>query len=52
MPRTSEPVPTSTEHNEHDHALDSDRRRSLDRMIEIAEESGMYELTATPKRTP
>jgi excisionase family DNA binding protein len=26
-------------------------REALDRMVEIAEESGMYELTATPKRT-
>ncbi|MCP3934784.1 MAG: helix-turn-helix domain-containing protein [Actinomycetia bacterium] len=26
-------------------------RESLDRMVEIADESGMYELTATPKRT-
>lgn len=27
------------------------RRESLDRMVEIAEESGMYELTAVPQRT-
>lgn len=27
------------------------RREALDRMVEIAEHSGMYELTATPKRT-
>ena len=27
------------------------RRESLDRMVEIAHESGMYELTATPQRT-
>ena len=26
-------------------------RESLDRMVEIADESGMYELTATPKHT-
>ena len=26
-------------------------REALDRMVEIADESGMYELTATPKRT-
>ncbi len=26
-------------------------RDALDRMVEIADESGMYELTATPKRT-
>lgn len=29
----------------------SQRRESLDRMVEIADESGMYEGTATPKRT-
>lgn len=29
----------------------SKRRQALDRMVEIAEESGMYDLTATPKRT-
>lgn len=29
----------------------SQRRESLDRMVEIADESGMYERTATPKRT-
>lgn len=29
----------------------SQRRDSLDRMVEIADESGMYERTATPKRT-
>ena len=27
------------------------RRESLDRMVEIAQESGMYELTAAPQRT-
>lgn len=27
------------------------RREALDRMVEIAEQSGMYERTATPKRT-
>ena len=27
------------------------RRKSLDRMVEIAHDSGMYEQTATPKRT-
>ncbi|HEC08729.1 MAG TPA: helix-turn-helix domain-containing protein [Acidimicrobiales bacterium] len=26
-------------------------REALDRMVEIADESGMYEFTATPKRT-
>ncbi|MCY4448102.1 MAG: helix-turn-helix domain-containing protein [Chloroflexi bacterium] len=29
----------------------SQRRESLDRMVEIASESGMYEQTATPRRT-
>ena len=29
----------------------SQRRESLDRMVEIASESGMYEQAATPKRT-
>ncbi len=29
----------------------SQRRESLDRMVEIADESGMYERAATPKRT-
>ena len=29
----------------------SQRRESLDRMVEIAGESGMYEQTATPRRT-
>ena len=29
----------------------SQRRESLDRMVEIADESGMYERTATPERT-
>lgn len=29
----------------------SERREALDNMAEIAEESGMYERTATPKRT-
>lgn len=28
-----------------------ERRRALDRMVEIAEEAGMYERTALPKRT-
>jgi excisionase family DNA binding protein len=28
-----------------------DRRAALDRMVEIADEADMYELTATPKRT-
>ncbi|MGC1513523.1 MAG: hypothetical protein WA797_11475 [Acidimicrobiales bacterium] len=27
------------------------RRRALDRMVEIAEEAGMYDRTAVPKRT-
>lgn len=31
---------------------ESDRRRqALDRMVEIADEAGMYEQTASPKRT-
>ena len=29
----------------------SQRRESLDRMVEIADESGMYERTSTPKNT-
>ena len=33
-------------------ASESDRRRqALDRMVEIADEAGMYEQTASPKRT-
>ena len=33
-------------------ASESDRRRrALDRMVEIAEEAGMHEQTASPKRT-
>ncbi|MEO6124266.1 MAG: hypothetical protein ABIR32_11200 [Ilumatobacteraceae bacterium] len=27
------------------------RRRALDRMVEVADEAGMYERTASPKRT-
>jgi len=33
-------------------ASESDRRRkALDRMVEIADDAGMYERTASPKRT-
>jgi len=33
-------------------ASESDRRRqALNRMVEIADEAGMYEQTASPKRT-
>jgi len=33
-------------------ASESDRhRQALDRMVEIADEAGMYEQTASPKRT-
>jgi len=33
-------------------ASESDRRRqALDQMVEIADEAGMYERTASPKRT-
>ena len=32
-------------------ARSEERRGALDRMVEIAEEAGMYERTALPKRT-
>jgi hypothetical protein len=34
-----------------DAAESNGRRQALDRMVEIADEAGMYEQTASPKRT-
>ncbi|MEO1061942.1 MAG: hypothetical protein AAFZ07_11025 [Actinomycetota bacterium] len=42
---------TSNEAPAEPDAQPSRRRRALDEMVKIADESGMYERTATPKRT-
>jgi hypothetical protein len=35
----------------HEKPRSEERRRALDRMLEIAEEAGMYDQTVLPKRT-